>query len=74
MIALLRVPGGRFTSGRLEGLFLVWAFFEGLSAYKLMISWAIRPYGNACAGWIVTESSIVEVRQKIGIRRRNTIV
>ena len=50
MIALLSVPGGRFTAGCFEGLFLVWAFFEGLCAYKLMISWAIRPNGNACAG------------------------
>ena len=74
MIALLRVPGGIVTSICLEGLFLVWTLFEGLGAYRLMISCAIRPNGNACEGWFVEENQIVKVRQKIVIRRRYNIV
>ena len=70
MIALLRVPGGMVAS---KGLFLVWALFEGLGAYRLMISCAIRPNGNACEGWFVTENQIVKVRQKIVIKRLDNI-
>tara|TARA_A100001011_G_C13812922_1_gene635607 strand:+ start:350 stop:577 length:228 start_codon:yes stop_codon:yes gene_type:complete len=70
VIALLRIPGGIVTS---KGLFLVWALFEGLGAYRLIISCAIRPNGNACKGWFVAENQIVKVRQKIVIKRRDNI-
>ena len=73
MIALLRVPDGGLTLGCFEDLFLVWVFFEGLGAYRLMISCAIRPNGNACAVEFVDENEIVKIRQKIVIRRRNNI-
>ena len=63
MIALLRVPVGIVTS----------ICLEGLGAYRLMISCAIRPNGNACEGWVVDENQIVKVTQKIVIKRRGNI-
>ena len=73
MMALLRVPDGGLTLGCFEDLFLVWVFFEGLGAYRLMISCAIRPNGNACEEWFIEENQIVKVTQKIVIKRRNNI-
>tara|TARA_A100000164_G_scaffold230571_1_gene204575 strand:- start:817 stop:1053 length:237 start_codon:yes stop_codon:yes gene_type:complete len=73
MMALLRIPDGRPTSGCFEGLLLVWIFFEELCAYRLMISWASRPNGKACAGSFFAENEIVKVRQKIVMRRLNNI-